>query len=304
MKKFTFIDLFAGIGGIRLGFERAGGECVFSSEIDKFACQTYQANFGEYPSGDITKIEAKDIPSFDILCAGFPCQPYSNAGKKKGLDDNRGQLLFDIKRIVEYHKPSFVFLENVPSFIRNNKAFYYVINEFGKIGYVLHFQILDSRFFGVPQSRSRCYMTLVRKDITKDEIYVPERSICDTKLSMILENDVSEKYTISDKLWSGHLRRKEANKSLGKGFGFSLYNKNSFWTRTLTARYGKDGSEILIEQEGRNPRKLTPRECARLQGFPESFIIPVSDTQAYKQFGNSVTVPVIEAIAKKIANNF
>lgn len=297
MKQFTFVDLFAGIGGIRIAFERAGGKCVFSSEIDKFACQTYQANFGEIPSGDITKIDAKDIPSFDVLCAGFPCQPFSKAGFKKGLSDSRGLLYEEIVRISHFHKPKIIFLENVsPDILRLAASvlwdyFYMIVN----------FNSID---FGLPQKRKRWFLIAIRIDSYKDEfknILLEKPSLKPSILGNILESNVNKKYTISDKLWAGHQRRKEKHKAKGNGFGYKLFNYNSPHTSTLSARYGKDGSEILLEQRDANPRKLTPRECARLQGFPDSFIIPVSDIQAYKQFGNSAAIPVVEFIAKEIS---
>ncbi len=302
LKGLKFIDLFAGIGGIRIPFDKLGAKCVFTSEWDKFSQQTYEANFGEKPYGDITKIDEKDIPNFDILLAGFPCQPFSVAGLKKGFEDTRGTLFFDICRIINYHKPSILFLENVKGFKghNNGKTFEVVKRTLEEFGYKVFSKILNAKDFGIPQNRERIYIICFRDNI-KFNFPLP----IDKKVSVgdILQNKVDDKYTISDRLWAGHKRRKEAHKKNGNGFGYSIFNKESPYTSTISARYYKDGSEILIEQENRNPRKLTPREASRLQGFPEDFIIPVSDVQAYKQFGNSVSVPVIEALALEIAKS-
>lgn len=299
MKKIRFIDLFAGIGGIRKGFETDFSECVFSSEWDKFSQKTYQANFNEIPFGDITKISETDIPNFDILLAGFPCQPFSNAGLKKGFEDTRGTLFFEIARIVKHHKPQVVFLENVKGFKSCDKGrtFEVVKKTLEEMGYKVFARVLNAKDFGLPQNRERIYIIGFLSNVNFD---FPPAIDDNKKLGNILEKEVLEKYTISDKLWEGHKRRKIEHKAKGNGFGYSLFNSESPYTSTISARYYKDGSEILIEQKGKNPRKLTPREAARLQGFPDNFIIPVSDNQAYKQFGNSVAVPVISAIARQI----
>ncbi len=297
--KFKFIDLFAGIGGIRIGFESVGGECVFTSEWDLPAQRTYQANFGEMPHGDITKINPEEIHDFDMLLAGFPCQPFSQAGLKKGFEDTRGTLFFDIARIIDHHKPSVVFLENVRNLASHDKGntLKVIVSTLESLGYKVFYQVLNAKDFGVPQNRARLYIIGFKDDV---DFNFPEPPKLETKLSDILEISVDDKYTISDKLWAGHQRRKKEHREKGNGFGYSLFNENSEYTSTISARYYKDGSEILIEQKNRNPRKLTPREASRLQGFPNNFIIPVSDNQAYKQFGNSVAVPVIKALAKKI----
>lgn len=296
---FKFIDLFAGIGGIRQGFEFENSKCVFSSEWDKYAQITYECNFGEKPAGDITKIKEEDIPDFDILIAGFPCQPFSNAGLKKGFEDSRGTLFFDIARIVRYHKPQVVFLENVKGFKshQNGTTFKVVKNTLEEMGYKVFSKVLNAKDFGVPQNRERIYIIGFLDDVYFE---FPEPTGEKTKLGNILEKNVNEKYTISDKLWAGHQRRKKEHQAKGNGFGYSMFNEKSEYTSTISARYYKDGSEIMIKQKGKNPRKLTPREAARLQGFPDSYKIPVSNTQAYKQFGNSVSVPVIKALAKNI----
>jgi len=297
--KFKMIDLFAGIGGIRLGFESVGGDSVFSSEWDGAAQKTYQANFFEIPYGDITKIEPNEIPEFDILLAGFPCQPFSQAGKKMGFADTRGTLFFDIAKIINHHKPSVVFLENVKRFSTHDggRTFSIVKNVLEEMGYEIYAKVLNAKDFGVPQNRERIYIIGF---LGKTEFKFPEPIRKKIRVGDILEENVDPKYTISDRLWAGHQRRKKEHRAKGNGFGYSLFSPHSEYTSTISARYYKDGSEILIEQKNKNPRKLTPREAARLQGFPENFILPKSDSQAYKQFGNSVAVPVISALARSI----
>lgn len=297
------IDLFAGIGGIRLGVEQAFGgiDCVFTSEIDKYAVTTYKANFGDdHIFGDIKQIDVSDVPDHDILLAGFPCQPFSQAGLKKGFTDTRGTLFFDIERILIAKQPKAFLLENVKQLKGHDKGrtFQTIIDHLNKAGYKVCYEILKARDFGLPQNRERIYIVGFLDHSINFEF--PKPTNLPTRVGDILDDIVDEKYTISDKLWSGHKRRKELNKLNGKGFGYGLFNKDSAYTNTISARYYKDGSEILIEQENKNPRKLTPREAARLQGFPEDYIIPVSDAQAYKQFGNSVAVPVIKVIATEI----
>jgi len=302
-KKYKIIDLFAGIGGIRLGFQnifKEKAEFVFSSEIDKYAKITYEANFGEIPSGDITQIDEKDIPPHDIILAGFPCQAFSIAGKRRGFEDTRGTLFFDVARIAKYHKPKVIFLENVKGFKNHDKGntFKVVKKTLEDLGYRVFAEVINAKYFGVPQNRERIYI-IAFLDHSIDFKFPTPPNIS-IKVGDILEEKVADKYTISDRLWAGHKRRKEEHKRKGNGFGYSLFNKNSEYTSTISARYYKDGSEILIAQDGKNPRKLTPREAGRLQGFPDSFKIPVSDTQAYRQFGNSVVINVIEALAKEI----
>lgn len=294
-----FIDLFAGIWWIRLWFQDFFWDCVFSSEIDKYAQLTYQTNFWDIPFWDITKIDEKDIPKFDILLAWFPCQPFSNAWLKKWFEDSRWTLFFDIARIINYHKPKIVFLENVKWFKNHNKGttFETIKNTLQEMWYKVYDKILNAKDFWVPQNRERIYIVAFLDNI---DFIFPSSYLQKVRVGDILENNVSDRYTISDKLWIGHQRRKIEHIKKGNGFGYSLFNKNSLYTSTISARYYKDGSEILIEQIENNPRRLTPREAARLQGFPDSFKIPVSDTQAYKQFGNSVSIPVIKALAKQI----
>ncbi|WP_075321154.1 DNA (cytosine-5-)-methyltransferase [Histophilus somni] len=300
--RFSMIDLFSGIGGTRLGFHLTEKtKVVFSSEIDKFSIKTYEANFGETPQGDITKISTDDIPNHDILVGGFPCQAFSQAGKKLGFEDTRGTLFFEIARIIAAKKPKCFLLENVRNLVSHDKGktFKTILSTLQSLDYEVYHILFKAKDFGIPQNRERIYIVGFNKKLISnyDKFTFPNPTNIPTKVGNILEKNVNEKYTISDNLWNGHQRRKLEHKEKGNGFGYSLVNENSPYTNTISARYYKDGSEILIEQKGQNPRKLTPREAARLQGFPEDFIIPVSDTQSYKQFGNSVAVPVINAIA-------
>lgn len=303
--KYRLIDLFAGIGGIRLGFHLHGNiQTVFSSEWDKFAQRTYYANFGEIPEGDITIIDEKEIPEHDILVAGFPCQAFSQAGLKKGFSDTRGTLFFDIARIINEKRPKMFLLENVKNLVSHNKGktFKVIQKTLEELNYYFFWSVLRARDFGVPQNRERIYIVGFDKTQYEDNVLFkfPKPTNEPTSLQLILESNVDSKYTISDTLWAGHQRRKAEHKKKGNGFGYSLFDKDSPYTNTISARYYKDGSEILIAQKNKNPRKITPREAARLQGFPEEFRIPVSDTQAYKQFGNSVAVPVIYKIAEQM----
>ena len=302
MHDFTFIDLFAGIGGIRRPYQELGGKCVFSSEIDKFAVKTYEENWGETPSGDITKIEAKDIPNFDILLAGFPCQAFSIAGKRKGFADTRGTMFFEVERILEYHKPKCFMLENVKGLTNHDKGktFKVMLDILeNKLKYKVYYKVLNAKDFGVPQNRERIIIVGFKNHDVDFKFPEPIKNN-KMKLGDILEKDVDDKYTISDKIWASHQRRKEHHIAIGHGFGYSLFNEESPYTSTISARYYKDGSEILIEQKGKNPRRLTPREAARLQGFPDDFKLVVSDMQLYKQFGNSVPTKMIGAVADEI----
>jgi len=304
-KEYRIIDLFAGIGGIRLGFEKAfknKANFVFSSELDKFAQTTYYANYQDMPHGDITQIDAKDIPEHDIILAGFPCQAFSIAGRRKGFEDTRGTLFFDVVRIAKYHKPKLIFLENVKGFKNHDKGntFKVVKETLEGLGYKVFADILNAKYFGVPQNRERIYIVAFLDENISFDFETIKKTKKISKLGNILDENIDDKYTISDKLWAGHQRRKVEHKAKGNGFGYSLFTEQAEYTSTISARYYKDGSEILIEQKNKNPRKLTPREAGRLQGFPNDFKIPVSDTQSYKQFGNSVAVPVIEELAKNI----
>lgn len=301
MSNFKYIDLFAGIGGIRRPYQKLGGTCVFSSEIDKFAIKTYEANWGETPSGDITKIDAKDIPTFDILLAGFPCQAFSIAGKRKGFEDTRGTMFFEVERILAYHHPKCFMLENVKGLLSHDKGnTFRVMKDIleKKLKYKIYYKVLNAKDFGVPQNRERIIIVGFKNHNV--DFKFPEPTGIKTRLGDILEKNVDAKYTISDKIWASHQRRKLQHKAKGNGFGYCLFNEESEYTSTISARYYKDGSEILIEQKDANPRKLTPREAARLQGFPDDFKLVVSDLQCYKQFGNSVPTKMIEAVANNV----
>ena len=308
----SFIDLFAGIGGMRLAFENAGARCVYSNEWDKYCQQTYFANFGEIPDGDITKVRADTIPDCDILVGGFPCQPFSIAGvsKKKSMgratgfeDKTQGTLFFDVCRILKVKRPKAFLLENVKNLrsIDKGRTFEVILSSLSELGYQDFDDVLDGRRF-VPQHRERLVIVGFDKERYGDDIGFRFDLPTPTHIPVtkdILLTDVDDKYALSDKLWTYLQNYAEKHKKAGNGFGYGIAPLDG-QTRTLSARYYKDGSEILIERKGKNPRRLTPRECARLQGFPDSFIIPVSDTQAYKQFGNSVVVPLMTEVAKLI----
>lgn len=324
-EQLTFIDLFAGIGGTRLGFESTGAKCVYSSEWDKFSQITYEANHGDKPDGDITKVNEYEIPDHDILVAGFPCQPFSIAGVSKKnslgrahgfLDETQGTLFFDIERILKAKRPRAFLLENVRNLKSHDKkrTFKVILKHLEALGYDVKSQVIDGAAT-VPQHRERIYIVGTRDGI---DFHFPEpEELAEyrhaTKLCEILDDEVLDKYTLSPHLWSYLKKYKEKHRKAGNGFGYGLVGPDNI-TRTLSARYYKDGSEILYHPLGTaildekpqrtRPRRLTPRECARLMGFDKpgesSFIIPVSDTQAYRQFGNSVVVPVIKAIASSL----
>lgn len=311
---FTFIDLFAGIGGFRMAFERNGGKCVFSSEWDKKCQETYFANFGTIPYGDITAIDAKDIPDHDILVAGFPCQPFSIAGvsKKNSLgratgfeDKTQGTLFFDICRIIKEKRPKAFMLENVKNLKSHDHGNTWKVIESSlkELDYCVFSGIFDGQDF-VPQHRERILIVgFDRKrygDVDFEFDYVkPARK---PVLSDILEPNPDAKYTLTPNLWKYLQDYAAKHKAAGNGFGYGMPDLDGV-SRTLSARYYKDGSEILIRRgEGEIPRRLTPRECARLQGYPDSFKIVVSDTAAYKQFGNSVVVPLMSEVARIVVN--
>jgi DNA (cytosine-5)-methyltransferase 1 len=314
--KFTFIDLFCGIGGFRLALQSLGGQCVFSSDIDAAARATYELNFGDSPFGDIrdfTNSEISDerldklIPNHDILTAGFPCQPFSRAGvsarnylgQYHGFNDTvQGNLFFDIVRIAQIKKPKVLLLENVKNFPSHDlgKTFNVVKNAIAnELGYSFNSQIIDSSSL-VPQRRLRFYMVCFRENVVYE---FPEIKGEPLPLRLILEEGILDKFTISDKLWEGHQKRSQRNEARGVGFTVKLADLDKP-AGTLVSRYYKDGKECLIPQQGKNPRMLTPRECARLQGFPEEYILPNSAAAAYRQFGNSVVVPVVVKITEKI----
>jgi DNA (cytosine-5)-methyltransferase 1 len=316
--RFKFIDLFAGIGGFRISLQNAGGKCVFSSEIDTAAKKTYELNFGDVPFGDIKEFTSSNIcdeeldkliPDHDVLAAGFPCQPFSLAGvsarnylgKEHGFDDNKqGNLFFDILRIVQVKRPSVLFLENVKNLKShdNGRTFQTIERLIRAEGYSFNYAIINSQT-EVPQRRERTYMVCFRGNNTN--FIFPNFDGEPKKLKEILEPFVNEEYTISNKLWDGHQTRSKRNSERGTGFTVKLADLEKP-SNTIVARYYKDGKECLIPQIGKNPRKLTPRECARLQGYPESFIFSKSKSAAYKQFGNSVSIPVIQKISNNIVN--
>lgn len=332
-KTYTFIDLFAGIGGFHLAMHENGLQCVFASEWDKFARITYESNFSKIApelfssnlfAGDINEVSLSSIPNFDVLCAGFPCQPFSSAGLKRGFEDTRGTLFFRIAEIIKFkieqgNPPKVIFLENVKGLVNHDKGrtFKTICSVLDELGYCVAYKVLNAKNFGVPQNRERIFIVAWRKECKVSNFIFPiglsndgqplfgedhKGKIAKTKVGDILLPNVDEKYTLSEKLYAGHLRRKKEHKLKGNGFGFSLFNGDSPYTSTISARYYKDGSEILIEQKGQRPRKLHPIEAGRLQGFPmdSDFNIVVSDTQAYKQFGNSVAVPMVSAVTTQI----
>lgn len=340
---FRFIDLFAGIGGIRFPFQNLGGHCVFTSEWDKFAQKTYLANYGDMPDGDITQIASRDIPEHDILLGGFPCQTFSQAGLKKGFDDTRGTMFFEIQRILAEKRPKAFLLENVKQLRGHDKgrtlkmiidilqgtnkqevpdnipmsedARHALVD---KLNYWVDVRVLRAGDFGIPQNRERVFIVGFDKsqfpNVDFDKAFswpVPPKT--PTRVDDILQSQAElkadylshdkDRFTISDKLWAGHQKRKTEHKNKGNGFGYTMVSAEDPYTNTISARYYKDGSEILIDQKllGKNPRKLTPRECANLQGFPKNFIVDaVSQGQIYKQFGNSVCMEVIHAVAKEM----
>jgi len=307
-KPLRFIDLFCGIGGFRIAFEKAGGHCVFSSDYDKFSQQTYAANFGETPHGDINDVAVAQIPPHDILCGGFPCQPFSIAGVSKknslgrahGFDDaKQGNLFFAIAEIIEHHRPAAFVLENVKNLQNHDKGntFRVIYETLTKhLGYKVETRVINGKSV-VPQNRERIFLVGFREPRSFEFPVFPDEG---PKLETILEKNPDPKYTLTDHLWNYLQNYAAKHKAAGNGFGFGLVSGKDT-ARTLSARYHKDGSEILIDQgRGKNPRRLTPRECARLMGYPDSYKITVSDTQAYRQFGNSVIVPVVERIAEAV----
>lgn len=364
-KKFTFIDLFAGIGGFHTAMHSVGGKCVFASEWDKYARVSYEANYKDieptlfikdkndnylYFNEDITKANPANIPVFDVCCGGFPCQPFSVAGLRRGFEDTRGTLFFNIANIVKNkietgNPPKVLFLENVKGLKSHMKGetLKTILATLDELGYAYNYEVLNAKYFGVPQNRERLFIIAWYKDLVNvetfkfpygitpngDTIYEKSKDLADkvikTKVSDIFEPEdtMDAYYTISDRMWIGHQKRKERNRANGKGFGYSLFNSDSIYCSTISARYWKDGSEILIDQsaKGLNPRRLTPVEAGRLQGYrilgngwqnPEcaengnynsknpEFKIVVSRKEAYHQFGNSVAIPVIKRLAKEI----
>ena len=309
---YDFIDLFAGIGGMRIAFQNAGCRCVFSSEWDKNCQKTYYANFGEIPYGDITKINAKDIPNHDILVAGFPCQPFSIAGvsKKNSMgratgfaDKTQGTLFFDVCRIIAEKRPKAFMLENVKNLKSHDKGNTWKVikSSLEELNYSVYSGVFDGQDF-VPQHRERVLIVGFDKERYGDVPFEFDYNTPDKKpvLKDILFDEYDTKYILTPHLWEYLQNYAAKHKAAGNGFGYGMPDLNGI-SRTLSARYYKDGSEILINRgEGEIPRRLTPRECARLQGYPDDFKIVVSDTQAYKQFGNSVVVPLMSSVASLI----
>jgi DNA (cytosine-5)-methyltransferase 1 len=318
--KFTFIDLFAGIGGFRIAMQNLGGKCVFSSEIDKYAKLTYEINFGEIPFGDITKINENDIPDHDILCAGFPCQAFSIAGKRKGFEDEtRGTLFFDIKRIIKAKNPKAFFLENVKGLTNHDKG--RTLKTILKVlredldYYVPDPKIINAKDFGVPQNRERIFIIGFRKDLNISDFKYPKPLGKKVKFADIKEEkEVSVKYYLSTQYQKTLLKHKERHKNKGNGFGFEIIKDDQCANAIVVGGMGKERNIVIdcrltdfkpvtnikgeVNKDGW--RRMTPREWARLQGFPDNFLIKVSDAQAYKQFGNSVAIPAVQATAKKI----
>lgn len=307
--RFSFVDLFAGIGGMRLAFEKNGGDCVYSNEWNKYCQQTYFSNFGEQPDGDITKVDARIIPNHDILVAGFPCQPFSIAGvsKKQSMgratgfeDKTQGTLFFDVCRIIKAKRPKAFMLENVKNLKSHDKGntFNVIMESLEELDYQVFYQVIDGQNY-VPQHRERILIVgFDRRRFGSDISFDFDITPVEPKpvIRDILEENPDEKYTLSDKLWTYLQDYAAKHKAAGNGFGYGIADPSGV-SRTLSARYYKDGSEILVAQDNKNPRRLTPRECARLQGFPDTFKIVVSDTQAYRQFGNSVVVPLMTDVA-------
>ncbi len=356
MGKIKFIDLFAGIGGFHQAMHYVGAECVFASEWNKYARQSYEANYKSIAprvfadnnrlfNEDIHDAKPKEIPNFDVCCAGFPCQPFSIAGHRLGFEDTRGTLFFEIMRIVKAkievgYPPRVLFLENVRGLKNHDKGntLKVILAALNDLGYDCSIEVLNAKYFGVPQNRERLFIIAWYRDLVKSEAFkfpygideqgkpiyekkeVADRAI-KTHVSAIFEpqDTIDPYYTISDRMWIGHKNRRERNRQNGKGFGYALFTGDSVYTSTISARYWKDGSEILIDQSdlGLNPRKLTPTEAGRLQGYnikgngwannpdpiiskQEEYTIVVSRKEAYQQFGNSVAVPVIKALAQEI----
>lgn len=296
--RFTFIDLFAGIGGMRLAFERNGGKCVFSSEWDRFSQQTYKENFGETPNGDITQIDARDIPKFDVLLAGFPCQPFSNIGKRQGFEHpTQGTLFFDVVRILEAKKPKAFLLENVPGLLTsdNGRTFQIIQDELRRIGYEFKHDVLDAADFGLPQVRKRLFIVGFRKDIYSQEFKFPISTVKKKYIGECLEDNPTG-YSITEKTQNNYLFKLDDGRP-------QVIDKNSMiQVKTLVASYHKiqrlTGTFVKGGETGL--RLLSELECKRIMGFPEDYKIPVSRTQMYRQFGNSVAVPVVHAISKQM----
>jgi|ERR1035437_1276774 DNA (cytosine-5)-methyltransferase 1 len=306
--RIKFIDLFAGIGGFRIALESSGAECVFTSEINPFAQTTYAANFSGKISGDITKIKEKDIPSHDVLCAGFPCQSFSTCGNGLGFSDPRGTMFFEIFRIAKYHKPKVIFLENVKGLLTHNEGdtFNTIKNSLSELGYTIYSQVLCATMFGVPQTRNRIYIIAIRNDILNN-FQFPIGKLTNKKLKDIVEKNVDAKYFLTEERNNTICNNRILKRG---GFGYSLIKPNDYVHTLLASKYEfnlivDNTKPINLELRATDinkekVRRLTPKEYARLQGYPEGYKVPVSNKQAYQLFGNSVAVPVIKAIFDEI----
>jgi DNA (cytosine-5)-methyltransferase 1 len=302
LDKIKFIDLFAGIGGMRLAFEAIGGTCVFSSEWDKYAQKTYEANFGDVPFGDITKISEKDIPKFDLLLAGFPCQPFSSIGKRQGFKhETQGTLFYDVARIIDFHKPKAFLLENVAGLLTHDdgRTFTTIITVLTSMGYAIEYKILDSSDFGVPQKRDRIYIVgFNKRKVKQADFYFPKPRTSKVGIGKFVESGIKD-LSISKHLQSVYIYK------LDDGRPEVITPKSNFPVKTLVASYHKIQrlTGTFVKDGPTGLRLLSENECKSIMGFPKSFKIPVSRTQMYRQFGNSVAVPVVKSIARSIAKH-
>lgn len=306
-KKYKAIDLFAGIGGMRLGFEQAGFEMVYSNDIDSYACQTYRKNFGEIDERDIRKVDPKSLPEFDVLLAGFPCQPFSMIGKRDGLDDPRGQLFNEVVKFLNVRRPRAFVLENVKNLLKHGggKTYKFIKSTLEKAGkgYTVFEDVLNSKNFGVPQNRERIYIVGIKNPHKSFVFPYASLKIGKKHVYEVLEKNVSEKYYLSQKYYEGLMAHKERHSAKGSGFGCEILDIKGISNTVVCGNMGRERNLIQDKPISINKwgvRKLTEREYARLQGFPDWFEIPVSLTQAYKQFGNAVSVPVAEEMARNL----
>ena len=311
MKKFRFIDLFCGLGGFRIAMEKIGGKCIFSSDNNIEVCKVYEENFGDNPYSDITEVSENDIPQFDVLCAGFPCQPFSIAGKRMGFNDSRGTMFFEVARIIKHHKPKIAFLENVSGIVSHDsgRTIKVITNTLEELGYVVNTKVMNAKDYGIPQNRNRWYCVAIRKDIYNKKFEFPEK--CDLKYTL---NDIIENKKISD-YNSTETAINNISKFIDNFKNSDRYNKNNFIIANeiraskcnfrsdgispcLTAKMGTGGNNIPVVVELK--RKLTEKECLKIMGYPDDYKIRPNNMQSYKQIGNSVVVPLISEIAKKI----
>jgi DNA (cytosine-5)-methyltransferase 1 len=315
LKGISFIDLFCGIGGFRIALESFGAECTFSIDIDKHSCQTYKSNFGEYPQGDIKKINAENVPAHDILCAGFPCQSFSISGKQKGFNDTRGTLFFDIVRIVKYHKPKLLILENVKNLKMHDKrkTFKIIKNTLNDLGYNVYYDIINGSNYGIPQHRERIYLICIKKELNNHNFFFPQPS--NAKISImdiLLNNEECQEYIIQKKYELNETKLKKCESIIHKPLRVGTVNKGGQRDRiyspnghaiTLSAEGGGTGAKTGLYIVNNKVRKLHPRETARLMGFPDSFKYNESTSQAHRQFGNSVIVDVVQCLLKKVVDD-